>query len=261
VELNGAVAVVTGASAGIGWSTAVALAREGASVVVAARRLERLEGLAREVDKRGGTAHPVACDVNRLQDLERLREETERAFGPADVLVNNAGLPGGGPFNTVRPEQIEQIVRTNLLAVILGTRVFLPAMLERGRGHVVNVASLAGRYATPGAAVYSATKHGVVAFSESLYHEVHSLGVLVTAVNPGFVTTEGFPQRDKPGWMVMRPERVAEAIVDAVRRDIAPELSIPRWAASFQAFRVLTPPLYRWGLRRATRQIRPTRAR
>jgi short-subunit dehydrogenase len=261
MELRGAVAVVTGASAGIGWSTAAALAREGAAVVLAARRLDRLEGLAREIDKRGGRAHPVACDVTRLEDLERLREETERAFGPADVLMNNAGVPGGGPFDAVRPEQIEQIVRINLLAVLLGTRAFLPAMLERGRGHVVNLASLAGRYATPGAAVYSATKHGVVAFSESLYHEVQPRGVLVTAVNPGFVTTEGFPQRDKPAWMVMRPERVAEAVVGVVRRGIAPELSIPRWAASFQAFRVLTPPLYRWGMRRATRQMPPTRAR
>jgi short-subunit dehydrogenase len=121
-------------------------------------------------------------------------------------------------------------------------------MLERGRGHIVNVASLAGRFATPWAAVYGATKHGVVAFSEALYHELRGTGVLVTSVNPGFSPTEGFPMRGTPAPILLDPDRVAGMIVDIVRRGRAPEISIPRALAVFQIFRVITPPLYRWGV-------------
>jgi short-subunit dehydrogenase len=120
-------------------------------------------------------------------------------------------------------------------------------MLERRRGHVVNVASLAGRFATPGAAVYGATKHGVVAFSEALYHELAPHGILVTSVNPAFSPTEGFPRRG-PSIVDLDPDDVAALIVDVVRRGVAPEISIPRSIAALQAFRVLTPPLYRWGV-------------
>jgi short-subunit dehydrogenase len=123
-------------------------------------------------------------------------------------------------------------------------------MLKRGRGHVVNVASIAGRYAAPGAAVYTATKHAVIAFSESLYYDARPHGVLVTAINPGFVSTEGFPQWHLPQRLVMKPERVADAIVKIVREGIAPEYTLPRWIGPLQAFRVLTPPLYRWGIRK-----------
>jgi short-subunit dehydrogenase len=136
----------------------------------------------------------------------------------------------------------------NLLAVMEGTAVFLPMMLQEGRGHIVNVASLAGRFATPGASVYGATKHGVVAFSEALFIELRRAGVLVTAVNPGYVPTEGFPAAGRPGPLVLKPERIAKTIVRVVEKGIAPEISIPRWAAGLQVFRVLTPPLYRWGM-------------
>jgi short-subunit dehydrogenase len=118
----------------------------------------------------------------------------------------------------------------------------------------VNVASLAGRYATPGAAVYGATKHGVVAFSEALHHELKPSGILVTVVNPAFAATEGFPATDVPRPLVMSPDRVARAIVDVVRRGRAPEVSVPRALGAFQAFRVLAPPLYRWGVERVTRR-------
>ncbi|GBC86244.1 3-oxoacyl-[acyl-carrier-protein] reductase [bacterium HR12] len=171
------------------------------------------------------------------------------------MLVNNAGIPGGGPFRTLGADDIERVVRVNLLGVMLGTHVFLPMMLERRRGHIVNVASLAGRFATPGEAVYAATKHAVVAFSESLYHELRPSGILVTAVNPGFTRTEGFPQVGIPRPLVMRPERVARVIVDVVRRDRAPEVSVPRTLAAAQVFRVLTPPLYRWGVGRLAASV------
>jgi short-subunit dehydrogenase len=184
------------------------------------------------------------------------------AFGGCDVLVNNAGVPGGGEFVRLTYEQIERVVRVNLLGVMYGTRAFWPAMLEQGRGHVVNVASLAGRFAAPGASVYTATKHAVVAFSEALYYEGEPHGVLVTAVNPGLVATEGFPQDHVPRRLVMKPERVAAAIVRAVQEGIAPELAVPRWLSPLEAFRVLTPPLYRWGVRKMREVgVRATQAR
>jgi short-subunit dehydrogenase len=253
VDLRGAVAVVTGASSGIGESTALLLARRGARVMVAARRLERLEALTERIGARGGEALPVRCDVAEPGDLAELVERTHEAYGRCDVLVNNAGIPGGGPFRTLPTAQIERVVRVNLLGVMLGTRAFLPMMLERGRGHIVNVASLAGRYATPGSAVYGASKHGVVAFGESLYYELKPFGILVTTVNPGFTKTEGFPQDDVPRPLVMRREHVAQVIVDVVLRGRGPEVSIPRPLAAAQVFRVLTPPLYRWGVDRVTR--------
>lgn len=250
MDLRGAVAVVTGASSGIGEATALLLARAGARVVLAARRLERLEALADRIAARGGEALPVRCDVTVLADLEELAARTDEAYGRCDVLVNNAGIPDGGPFRTLSAERIERVVRVNVLGVMLGTHVFLPTMLERRRGHIVNVASLAGRFATPGSSVYGATKHAVVGFSESLYHELRPFGILVTAVNPGFTRTEGFPQEGIPRPLVMRPERVARVIVDVIRRGRAPEVSVPRALAAAQVFRVLTPPVYRWGVGR-----------
>jgi short-subunit dehydrogenase len=256
VDLRGAVVVVTGASSGIGESAALLFAREGSRVVLAARRLERLEALAERIRARDGDALPIRCDVAELGCLEDLAARTKETYGRCDVLVNNAGIPGGGPFRRLTPEQVEHVVRVNLLGVVLGTQAFLPMLVEQGRGHIVNVGSLAGRFATPGSSVYGATKHAVVAFSESLHYELKPLGILVTVVNPGFTRTEGFPQTDIPARLVMPREHVAAAIVDVVRRGRAPEVSIPRALGAAQAFRVLTPPLYRWGVERVTRSPR-----
>lgn len=263
MELKSAVVVVTGASAGIGEATAVAFAKRGARVVLVARRLERLEALAERIDRAGGSAHALRADVTEPSELDRLPAIVRGMCGrPADVLVNNAGIPGGGPLQDLSYEQIRAVVEVNLLGVLYGMRAFLPGMLARGDGHVVNVASIAGRFATPGTGLYSATKHAVIAASESTNYDAEPRGVRVTAVNPGFVATEGFPQDDLPGWAVMPAERVAEAIVTVVREGIAPEYTVPRWISAMQAFRVLTPPLYRWGVRQARRTgVRATQAK
>jgi short-subunit dehydrogenase len=262
MELRDAVVVVTGASSGIGEAAAVAFAQRGSRVLLVARRKQRLEDLADRIERAGGRAIAWTGDVTDLAQLEKLPGLARELLGrPTDVLVNNAGVPGGGAFVELTHEQIDGVVDVNLLAVLHCTRVFLPGMLQRGHGHVVNVASLAGRFAPPGSAVYTATKHAVVAFSESLNYDTEPHGVRITAVNPGLVATEGFPQTGVPKRFVMPASKVGDAIVRVVREDRAPEFSVPRWIAPLQAFRVLTPPLYRWGVRRVRRSAPATGAR
>jgi len=254
VDLEGAVVVVTGASSGFGELTALRFARAGSRVVLAARRLDRLQALAERIGAEGGSAIPVACDVTELEQLTALRDHVAETHGRCDVLVNNAGIRGGGPFEQADLAYLDRVLEVNLRAVIRGTKLFLPMMLERGRGHIVNVASLAGRIVPPGAAVYGATKHGVVAFSEALYYELGPKGILVTSVNPGFSPTEGFPATG-PTLIRVDPDDVATLIVEVVRKGIAPETSIPRPLAALQAFRILTPPLYRWGVGTVSRRL------
>jgi len=255
VELRGAVVVVTGASSGIGEAAALAFAKRGARVVLTARRVDRLEALAARIETAGGKALALRCDVTETAELIKLPGVVEAMLGPVDILVNNAGVPGGGSFLDATHEQIDTVIDVNLLSVLHATRAFLPGMLGRQRGHVINVASLAGRFATPGASLYTAAKHGVVAFSESLNYDVERLGVLVTTVNPSFADTESFPT-SLPRSLVLKVETVASAIVKVAVQGIAPEYSVPRWIAPFQVFRVLTPPLYRWGVR-TVRNVKP----
>ena len=254
MKLRGTVVVITGASAGIGRATAIAFARAGASVVLSARREEPLRELASQIERRGGRVLVRTCDVSDADDVGGLHDAVIEAFGRCDVLVNNAGIRGGGRFVDVPIARTETVVRTNLLGVLYTTRRFLPDMLEAGRGHVVNVASVAGRVALPGSAVYSATKHAVVAFSEALHATTSLQGVLVTVVNPGLVDTEGFPTTGRPRVLTVSKERVAGVIVKVVREGIAPEISVPRWMAAAQVVRVLAPPVYRSIMRQAARR-------
>jgi uncharacterized protein len=260
MRLEDAVVVVTGASSGFGELTARRFARAGSNVVLAARRLDRLEALATDLARGGRAAIAVPCDVTDPEQIHALHDAVADRFGRCDVLVNNAGIPGGGRFEDLSEEQIDRVMTVNALGVMRCTKAFLPMMLERGRGHVVNVASLAGRYAAPGSSVYSASKHAVVAFSEALYYELEPRGILVTSVNPGFARTEGFPMTGMPNALLIDADRVARVVVDVVERGRAPEVAVPRGMGVFEAFRILAPPLYRWGVRTATRRLRATPA-
>ncbi len=260
MELRGKVVVVTGASSGIGETTARAFARAGSVVVLAARGEDDLKRVTASIQEHGGQASWFRCDVTSVEDIDALRDHVEATHGRCDVLVNNAGIPGGGWFEGQDAGGIDAVVQTNLSGVIQCTRAFLPLLID-ARGHVVNVGSLAGRYAVPGAAVYTATKHAVIAFSEALYHELRPKGVMVTSVNPGLVATRGFPQTEVSRdpmlrRFVMAPERVAGAILHAVRQRKGPEWSVPRWLAAGQAARILAPPLYRRALGRIVRRGR-----
>jgi short-subunit dehydrogenase len=243
--IRGKVCVVTGASSGIGEATARALARAGATVVLAARREDRLVAVAKGIEAAGGRATWQACDVTRLGDIEALRDHVEEAHGRCDVLVNNAGVPGRGPFADMPLDRIRTVTETNYVAVLTGTKVFL-TMLVAARGHVVNVASLAGRYALPGASVYAASKHAVVAFSESLDGELRPRGMTVTAVCPGFVDTEGFPHPNAPRAVTFTAAQVAGRIVDIIERREVGTVHIPPWAGPLSALQVLAPPMYRF---------------
>ncbi len=254
--IAGKICVVTGASSGIGEATATALANEGATVVLAARREDKLRELAESIEKRGGSATWRRCDVTILGDLEELRDHTEREHGRCDVLINNAGIPGGGRFADLSLDRIEKVTATNYLSVLYATKLFLPMLLQ-AKGHVVNVASLAGRYALPGATVYTASKHAVVAFAESLLCDEAPNGLRVTTVCPAFVPTEGFPHRNPPGFLSLTVGEVAGKIVDVVRRGRVGTVSIPGWAGPPAAVQVLAPRLYRRIAGFAARRYRP----
>ncbi|HET9530154.1 MAG TPA: SDR family NAD(P)-dependent oxidoreductase [Blastocatellia bacterium] len=188
--LDEQVIIVTGASAGIGEATARRVAREGATVVLAARRLERLESLRREIESAGGQALAIAGDVTSQEYRERLVSETLQATGRIDALVNNAGYGQRGPIEMVPLENIRRNFETNLFSVIGLTQLVIPVMRKQGRGRIVNISSVAGRIARPLSSVYDATKHALEAVSDGLRGELAPFGIKVIVIEPGFIITE-----------------------------------------------------------------------
>ena len=194
--LDGTVALVTGASSGIGEATALHLAREGAAVALVARRADRLEGLASQIREEGGAALVVQADVADAQATADAVERTVSDLGRLDVLVNNAGVMLLGPIVDAPAEEWDRMLAVNLAGLLHCTHAALPHLLRAAEGDprrvadVVNVSSTAGRVARLGSGVYNATKHGVGAFSESLRQEVTARHVRVSLVEPGAVDTE-----------------------------------------------------------------------
>ena len=223
--LAGEAAIITGASAGIGEQTARALAADGATVVLAARRERRLEELADELESAHDcTAVAVPTDVTDEGAVETLVEETVTTFGGVDVLVNNAGTARGSDVADLDTQEYRTMIETNVDGVFFTTRAALPYLVESD-GHLVFVGSFAGQYPRPFNPVYAATKWAVRGFALSLEASVGPEGVAVTVVNPSEVRTEfgsesgePFEERFDPG-EVTEPEEVAEAIRFAVRQD------------------------------------------
>jgi NADP-dependent 3-hydroxy acid dehydrogenase YdfG len=185
------VAIVTGASSGIGEATARLFAKEGYRVVLAARRLERLQALQAEIEAGGGTALAVQTDITKLADIQHMVAETLSVFGQVDVLVNNAGFGRVKWLDQLDPvDDIEAMLRTNLLGAIQAAQAVLPHMIERRTGHIIHVSSVAGHLAPPTLPVYSATKFGMVGFAEGLQREVGIYNIHVSVVSPGGVATE-----------------------------------------------------------------------
>jgi NADP-dependent 3-hydroxy acid dehydrogenase YdfG len=181
---------VTGASSGIGEATALACARAGAAVALAARRSERIEGLAQQIIQEGGRAIAVPADVGDEAQARGFVERTHAELGRLDVLVNNAGVMLLGPLENAPTEEWRRMIHANVFGVLYCTHAALPLMHAQGSGHIVNISSVAGRVARAGSGVYNLTKFGVGAFSESLRQEGIALGVRVTVIEPGAVATE-----------------------------------------------------------------------
>ncbi|WP_256749742.1 SDR family NAD(P)-dependent oxidoreductase [Mesorhizobium sp. Mes31] len=187
--LAGKVALVTGASSGIGEATAAALAAAGAKVAIAARRADRLEALAARIETAGGMALRIEADVTSNDDVTAMIGKVVAEWERLDILVNNAGVMLLSPAAEATLDDWRQMVELNLLALMSVTKTALPH-LRAAKGHIVNVSSVAGRVANPGASGYAATKFGVVGFSESLRREVYADKVRVTVIEPGLVRTE-----------------------------------------------------------------------
>jgi short-subunit dehydrogenase len=185
--LHGRVIIVTGASSGIGAATARELARQGASVVLAARRQDELEEQVRAITGSGGQALAVPTDVTDEVQIARLVERTVEVFGCVDVLVNNAGIGSLGWYAKANTERIRQLVDVNLLAAMLLVRAVLPGMLERKRGVIIAVASVAGYVAID--PLYSGTKYGLRGFCLALRRQLQGSGVAVSVVSPGYIRT------------------------------------------------------------------------
>lgn len=189
-KLNGRVALVTGASSGIGEATALALAEAGARVALVGRRQARLDAVAEAIRTAGGEARVYVADLLDEVAAGQVVRDCEADFGRLDMLVNNAGVMYLEPVLTADLGRWRQMIELNLLSLIAATQAALPGMKQRGEGHIINIASTAGRVANPNGAGYSATKFGVVAFSEALRKEVHTDRIRVTVIEPGLVATE-----------------------------------------------------------------------
>jgi short-subunit dehydrogenase len=227
-ELRGANALVTGAAGGLGHYIARALAAEGVNLVLSDVPEAPPEDLVEELRPRGVRVEVETADLADREQAESLVERAEEALGPIDVLVNNAGLEFGGAFLANTIDELESITDVNLLAVMILTHDALPGMLERGRGHVVNIASLAGKCPPPNLVSYAATKHAVVGLTHSLRAELRDSPVGFSAICPAFVGRVGMYGRledhvpDPPAILgPVPPERVGEAVVDAIREDRA----------------------------------------
>ena len=247
------VAVVTGGSSGIGAAIARKLADSGWRCVLVARGKERLRTVAGELD-----AEWEVCDIGDREAVERTARAIRGRHPAIKLLVNNAGIPGRGGFLRLEPERIEEVTRTNYLGGVWCLRALLPALEAAAPAHVVNVASVAGTVAAGSAGPYTASKHAQLAFSRAVQRELRPRGIRVHTVLPGFVETEGFPQRARFSdtlvqRLVMQPEVVAERILDAVERDRS-ELFVPGWYRIAPLAQALAPGLV---ARAGRRGIRP----
>lgn len=190
--LKGKVAVVTGASSGIGVAIAHRLVEAGASVVLAARREEKLQEVKQTIEKNGGNAIVVKTDVKVRQQVKDLIKAAEDSYGPVDILVNNAGVFYFTLMKNVKEDEWDNLIDVNCKGITNGIGAVLPGMVARGRGHIVNISSDSGRAPMPGVAVYTGTKHFVEGLSKCLRMELEGTEVKVTSVQPGNTESEIF---------------------------------------------------------------------
>ena len=189
--INEKVVIITGASSGIGYATALALSKAGAKVAVGARRVDKLVQLENEIKKNGGDVLSQRLDVTQKADCDAIVEETIKKWGAVDILINNAGLMPLSFVKNLKIDEWDQMVDVNIKGVLYCTASVLPHMREAKSGHIINISSVAGRIVFPAGSVYCATKHAVTAFSEGLRQELSPRNnIRVTTIEPGVVSTE-----------------------------------------------------------------------
>jgi short-subunit dehydrogenase len=228
MDIKGKVVIVTGASSGIGEATARKFGSEGAKVILAARRVDKLQTLAQEINsmRTGAETLVVQADLSQLEDIKSMIMQTLEKFGRIDVLVNNAGFGRLDWLENLDPlKDIQAQIDVNVMGVIQTTRQVLPVMMKQRRGSIINMCSMAGLVGTPTYTIYAASKHAVHGFSEALRREVKPWGIDVSLVYPGGVVTEftqhaGIKRKTNastPKFMVLTAEQVGEAVVKLVR--------------------------------------------
>jgi len=262
-ELKGKVAVITGASSGIGRATALALAREGVRVVVGARRTDRLEEAVEAIQRAGGQARALQTDVTKPNEVSRLVGEAVTAFGRLDILVNNAGLGYFGRLESMPPEEARYLFEVNVMGTLYGIQAAVPIMRSQRSGHIITVSSVSGKRATPGSGMYAATKFAQVALSESLRLELVDAGIDVSIICPVSTTTEFFeiaaarsPFKIDPVGPIYSAEQVAGLIVQCARRPRA-ELIVYRLARLMVILNAISPRLLDRILATYWKRIRP----
>lgn len=243
--LQGANALLTGGSQGLGALTARVLAQAGVNLALTARSVDKLQAVAEEAKRFGVKAMAIPADVTVAADRERLVREAEAALGQIDILINNAGIEPIGRFVNRSNAEIEGTVLTNLTAPALLTRAVLPGMLARKRGHILSLASLAGKMGVPYNAIYASTKAAIFAWSDSLRIELEGTGVSVSVIAPGFVTETGMFSRHyhKPPMLLgeSQPQAVVNAVLRALQRGDDEVLVNPMPFAPMVALYALAP--------------------
>ena len=217
-DIKEKVAVVTGAGRGIGRAIAVELAKNGARVIVAARNASELDQTA----KLAGSASVVPTDVRKKDEVRRLLEHSVQHFGPVDILVNAAGIGVSGPVVDFSDSDYDAILDTNLKSIFFASRFVLPSMTERRTGHIINIASIAGKVGSANLAVYCASKFGVVGFSQALAEEVRQHGIRVSLICPGSTDTSFLGSSSKSSKSkdrMLSPSDIAHAIMTIVTQE------------------------------------------
>jgi short-subunit dehydrogenase len=251
-------AVVTGASSGIGRLLALRFAREGAHVALVARRAAELESLAAQIRTGGGTAVVLPCDVADRAQVDAATASALEQLGSIDILVNNAGYGHHRPFLQWDLDDMERLMRVNFLGTLYWTKALLPHMVERGRGWLVFMASVAGKIGVPDESAYAASKFATVGLAEALSVEVEDSGIHVLTVCPGTIRTPFFDQEalERMPPVAKRGMVEPEPLIDAILQALAAgkrELTFPRQLAVAYVTKALAPGLMRRGVKWSTR--------
>lgn len=211
--LNGQVAVVTGASRGMGAAIAYRLATLGAAVVAMARNPEALSKTAQAIRENGGQCEAVPCDVTNLAQVEATERAIAKKFGRIDILVNNAGIGAmGSKLHEMEPDEWERVMNTNLRGPFYMMRTFIPLMIRGGSGHIVNISSLAGKNPLPNGAVYAASKWGLNGLSVSVAEELRAHNIRVSIISPGSTATQFGDHSAKNESKMLSPDDIAHAV-------------------------------------------------